>query len=59
MNMQYMQYLSENCIIGASLSELHTSVIALRVVCVCMYVRLRAAIYWKFIKLNEQIQSYT
>ena len=44
-------------IIGVSLSEPHTSVIALRVACVCMYVCLRVAIYRKF-KLNEWIQRY-
>ena len=45
-------------IIGASLSEPHTSVIALRVACVCVFVCLRVAIYRKF-KLNERIQRYT
>ena len=45
-------------VIGASLSEPHTSVIALRVACVCVFVCLRVAIYRKF-KLNERIQRYT
>ena len=47
-------------VIGASLSEPHTSVNALQDTCVCMYryVCLRVAIYRKF-KLNERIYMYT
>ena len=45
-------------VIGASLSEPHTSVTALQVACTCMYVPYREAIYWKF-KLNERIQRCT
>ena len=39
-------------VIGASLSELHTSVTALRDVCVCLSVCLFAAIYRKFSLTN-------
>jgi len=42
-------------IIGASLSEPHTSMTALQDVCVCMYVCLLVAIYRKF-KLNERMR---
>jgi len=45
-------------LIGASLSEPHTSVIALQNACVCMSVCVREAIYRKF-KLNGNEGTYT
>ena len=43
-------------LIGASLSEPHTSVTALLDACVCMYVCLHVAIYRKF-KLSKRVSN--
>ena len=46
-------------IIGASLSEPHTSVTALRDACVCMYVCMSGTTIYRIFKLNKRIQFCT